>query len=115
MRQMVWVMSIGLAITGCSAAKSAIGVLSPKPPNVTVVNNVAPGAPAPQTVVVVASHDKAPAKQRGFFEKVGIVTVSTAVGAGLGALAGEALDMDAGSTALMGGLVGGVTGVAIVK
>ncbi len=85
-----------------------MGILSPKPPNVTVVNNV---ETVPQSAVVV----EAKPKPRGFFEKVGIVTTTTIVGAGLGALAGDALDADVASTALLGAAVGGVAGVAIVK
>ena len=97
--------ALGL-VTGCSVAKSAMGVLSPKPRpvEVTVVNNVEP----------VVVRDAAPKKkQRSFFEKVGIVTTSTVVGAGLGALAGDALDQDAAASALVGAGVGAVAGVAI--
>jgi hypothetical protein len=110
MRQLVLGLGIAVAISGCSAAKSAMSVLSPKPPNVTVVNNVSTERPA-ETVGVVA----APKQSRGFFEKVGIVTTTTIVGAGLGALAGDALDVDVGTAALLGAAAGGVTGVAIVK
>jgi hypothetical protein len=108
MRQLVLGLGLAVAISGCSAAKSAMSVLSPKPPSVTVVTNVSTSQPA----VVV---DKPKAKQRGFFEKVGIVTTTTIVGAGLGALAGDALDADVGTAALLGAAAGGVTGVAIVK
>jgi hypothetical protein len=101
-----------LAISGCSAAKAAVGALSPKAPNVTVVNNI--DAPRAETVVVVEKQD-APKQQRGFFEKVGIVTTTTLIGAGLGALAGDALDGDVGTSAVVGAAVGGVAGVAIVK
>ena len=109
MRLPVILMSAALAISGCSAAKSAVGLLSPKSPNVTVVNNVEP----PPAVVVVEK--EAPKKKRGFFEKVGIVTTTTIVGAGLGALAGDALDADVGSAAMLGAAAGGLTGAAIVS
>jgi hypothetical protein len=102
------VFSAVLAISGCSAAKSAVGLLSPKSPNVTVVNNV---EAAPPAVVVVEKTEK----KRGFFEKVGIVTTTTLVGAGLGALAGDALDADVGTAALVGAAAGGVTGAAIIS
>lgn len=110
MRHMgIW-LSAALAISGCSAAKSAMSVLSPKAPNntVTVVNNV---EPAP--VVVVEKREAPKGKKRSFFEKVGIVTTATVVGAGLGALAGDALDADVGSAALVGAAAGGVAGVTI--
>ena len=105
----IW-LSAALAISGCSAAKSAMSVLSPKAPNnaVTVVNNVGP-APAP----VVVTQQDALKKKKSFFEKVGIVTTATVVGAGLGALAGDALDADVGTTALIGAAAGGVAGIAI--
>ena len=106
----VILMSAALAISGCSAAKTAIGALSPKSPNVTVVNNV---EPSPMPTVVVVEKKETP-KKRGFFEKVGIVTTTTIVGAGLGALAGNALDADIGSAALLGAAAGGITGAAIV-
>jgi len=111
MRHTILMLSAALAISGCSAAKSAIGVLSPKAPNVTVVNNVSTEPAPAQTVVVVEKHEK----QRSFFEKVGIVTTTTIVGAGLGAIAGDAVDADLGSSALLGAAVGGLAGVAIVK
>lgn len=106
MRQLVLGLGLAVAISGCSAAKSAMSALSPKPPSVTVVQNVS-AAPAPTA-------DKPAAKKRGFFEKVGIVTTTTIVGAGLGALAGDALDADVGTAALVGAAAGGVTGAAIV-
>lgn len=109
MRNIAILIAGALAISGCSAAKSAIGALSPKAPNVTVVNNI-DAAPAPAQTVVERQE-----KKRGFFEKVGIVTTTTIVGAGLGALAGDALDADVASSAMLGAAVGGVAGVAIVK
>jgi hypothetical protein len=112
MRLPVILMSAALAMSGCSAAQSAISALSPKSPSVTVVNSVEP-SPAPTTVVVV--ENKEHAKKRGFFEKVGIVTTTTIVGAGLGALAGDALDADVGAAALLGAAAGGVAGAAIVS
>ena len=107
----IW-LSVALAISGCSAAKSAMSVLSPKAPNntVTVVNNV---EPAPVVVVEHRQEDAPKKKKKSFFEKVGIVTTATVVGAGLGALAGDALDADVGTTALIGAAAGGVAGVAI--
>lgn len=104
----IW-LSAALAISGCSAAKSAMSVLSPKAPNntVTVVNNVEP------TPVVVVEKTETTKKKKSFFEKVGIVTTATVVGAGLGALAGDALDADVGSAALVGAAAGGVAGVAL--
>jgi galactitol-specific phosphotransferase system IIC component len=94
--------------TGCSAAKSAIGgVLSPKPPQVTVVNNVE----ATQAPVA----EKRPQKRRSLMEKVGIVTTSTVVGAGLGALVGEATDSDTTGAAMLGAIGGAMAGVAIAK
>jgi hypothetical protein len=113
MRLPVILMSAALAMSGCSAAQSAISALSPKSPSVTVVNNVEP-SPVPTTVVVVENKE-APSKKRGFFEKIGIVTTTTIVGAGLGALAGDALDADVGSAALLGAAAGGVAGAAIVS
>ncbi|MDQ3337760.1 MAG: hypothetical protein M4D80_21575 [Myxococcota bacterium] len=112
MRLPVILMSAALAMSGCSAARTAISALSPKSPSVTVVNNVEP-SPMPTTVVVVEKKE-AP-KKRGFFEKVGIVTTTTIVGAGLGALAGDALDADVGSAALLGAAAGGLTGAAIIS
>jgi hypothetical protein len=98
-------------MSGCSAAQTAISALSPKAPNITVVNNVEP-SPQAQSVVVVEKKE-AP-KQRGFFEKVGIVTTTTIVGAGLGALAGDALDADVAAAAILGAAAGGLAGAAIV-
>lgn len=102
---------VALAISGCSAAKSAMGVLSPKPQPITVVTSVAT-APAP-TLAPAAAADRPAMKTRGFFEKVGIVTTSVVVGAGLGALASEALDTDTTTSALIGAGVGAAAGVAI--
>ena len=107
------IISALFAISGCSAAQTAMGVLSPKPQptTVTVVNNVAaPGQP--QTVVVV--HD---GKRHGksFMEKVGIVTTSTIAGAALGALAGDATDSDVSTTTLFGAGIGAVAGVGLAK
>ena len=110
MKRSAILVSAVLAISGCSAAQSAIGALSPKSPNVTVVTNVEPAAPA-----VVVERREAPARKRGFFEKVGIVTTTTIVGAGLGALAGDAFDADIGAAALVGAAAGGVAGAAIVS
>ena len=84
-----------------------MGVLSPKPQPVTVVNNVEP----PPAVVVVK--DRPAPRGKSLMEKIGIVTTSTIVGAGLGALAGDALDRDATASALVGAGVGAVAGVAI--
>lgn len=99
----------GFAISGCSAAKSAMGVLSPKPAaNVTVVNNVSvPEQPAP-AVVVVEKRDTGK-KKRSFFEKVGIVTTTTIVGAGIGALAGESTE-----AAALGAGLGAAAGTVFV-
>ena len=97
----------GFAISGCSAAKSAMGVLSPKPAaNVTVVNNVS--VPEQPAVVVVEKHD-AGKKPRSFFEKVGIVTTTTIVGAGIGALAGESTE-----AAVLGAGLGAAAGTVFV-
>lgn len=83
-----------------------MGVLSPKPAPVTVTTNVAP-------TVVVKHEDKPAANKKSFFEKVGIVTTATIVGAGLGALASDALETDTAASALVGAGVGAVAGVAI--
>ncbi len=104
------IISLVLAGTGCSAAQSAMGVLSPKPQPVTVVNNVSV-APAPAPAVVVVKEKP----HRSVMEKVGIVTTSTLTGAALGAIAGDALDADAGATALLGAGLGAYAGVAIAN
>lgn len=96
-----------LFASGCSAAKSAMGVLSPKPQPVTIVNNV------PGGTTVVETAEPKPHAKKSLMEKVGIVTTSTVVGAGLGALAAEMLDGDATASALVGAGVGAVAGVAI--
>jgi hypothetical protein len=107
-----------IALTGCSAAKSAVGLLSPKAPNVTVVNNVSmpqPAAVQTQTVVVVEKEKPAKKSSRSFFEKVGIVTTSTLIGAGVGALVGDATDSDVGTTTFLGAGAGAFAGLAIAK
>jgi len=106
-----------IGLTGCSAAKSAVGLLSPKSPNVTVVNNVSvpePAAVHTETVVVVEK-EKPAKKSRSFFEKVGIVTTSTLIGAGVGALVGDATDSDIGTTTFLGAGAGAFAGLAIAK
>jgi hypothetical protein len=92
----------GFAMSGCSAAKSAMGILSPKPPNVTVVNNVS----VPEQAAPAAEPAK---KRRSFFEKVGIVTTTTIVGAGIGALAGESTQ-----AAAIGAGLGAAAGTVLV-
>jgi hypothetical protein len=104
-----------LGVSGCSAAGSAIGgVLSPKPPQVTVVQNVETSPVvehAPQTVVVVKERPRG----KSLMEKIGIVTTSTVVGAGAGALVGDAMDGDVGGAAFLGAVAGAMAGVAIAK
>ncbi len=104
-----------MVTTGCSAAKMAMGALSPKPAQITIVNNVEPTTvtvttPSPVTVVVV---DRT--KPRGRMEKVGIVTTSTATGALLGSVIGRAAGHALGPSAIVGASVGAAAGVVMTR
>lgn len=104
------VLALSLAVTGCSAAKSAIGVLSPKPQPISVVTYVsAPAvtvAPAPVTA-------PAPPARRGLMEKVGIVTTATAAGALLGGALGHVVGERTLPSVVVGATVGAAVGAVI--
>jgi len=99
--------------TGCGAAKSALGVLSPKPPQVTVVNNIEVrpaavpviAAPAPAVVEMPRSHHRRRDQLR-----------AVASGAVAGALVGTAIGYvvdgaeGAGKGAALGAGAGAVGG-----
>ncbi|MBA3394288.1 MAG: hypothetical protein H0T89_16705 [Deltaproteobacteria bacterium] len=110
-------LSLALLTTGCSAAKTAMSALSPKPAQVTVVNNVEPAtvavttpSPSPVAVVVVEK-----TKPRGLMEQVGIVTTSTATGALLGGVIGHVTGHARGPSAIIGASVGAAAGVVMTK
>jgi hypothetical protein len=93
--------------TGCSAAKSAMGLLSPKPAQVTVVNTI---APAP---VVVTVQSREPPPSKAHTGRATAMVVGGAAGALFGGLLGKALDRPVVPAAAIGGGVGAVTGLIV--
>lgn len=91
-----------------------MGVLSPKPAQITVVNNVEPTSvtvttASPVTTVIEKS------RPRGLMEKVGIVTTSTATGALLGSVIGRVAGHALGPSAIVGASVGAAAGVVMTR
>jgi len=100
--------------TGCSAAKGALGALSPKPTQVTVVNNLEV-KPAPVQVVatpVATVADPAPRKKHRRLAALKAAVSGAVAGALLGTAIGYTLDgaEGAGKGAAVGAGAGAVGG-----
>lgn len=100
---MLLLAACAVALSGCSAAKSAMGVLAPKPTQVTVINHV----PAPVVVAAPVAPPKVEARKRPWTA----IAIGAAAGAGVGALVGITGAHPVGTSAAIGASVGAVGGL----
>lgn len=108
MRELLLVAACAVAAPGCSVAKSAMGLVTPKPTQVTVINHV----PAPMIVAPVAPRQELRSRPWK------AIALGAATGAGVGALVGVTSAHPVARSAAIGaglGAVGGLVAHALAE